>query len=157
MKFPPEFTQTFQDTQKALFNIGNTTFGSREQFGNITTLFSSIQDSLFDNFGIDPPESDGVVTDPNEEWNENLGVLALVVCCALVFLLSCFLRCSSYSKLSSYTHSYTFSLDYKYFLPLPPPPPPFHSRPPFPHSFPIRSSRPISHSQSNITPIQPQN
>ncbi|KAF7900058.1 hypothetical protein EAF00_004394 [Botryotinia globosa] len=77
-KFPPEFTQTFTDTQRALFNIGNTTLGSTEQLGNITTLFSTVQDSLFDNFGIDPPESDNAVTDPNEEWNENIGVLALV-------------------------------------------------------------------------------
>ncbi|ESZ94266.1 hypothetical protein SBOR_5334 [Sclerotinia borealis F-4128] len=77
-KFPPEFTQTFSDTQKALFNIGNTTFKSTEQLGNITTLFSTVQDSLFDNFGIDPPESDAAITDPNEEWNENVGVLALV-------------------------------------------------------------------------------
>lgn len=78
-KFSPEFTQTFTDTEKALFNIGNTTFKSIEQLGNITTLFSTVQDSLFDNFGIDPPESDNAVTDPNEEWNENLGVLTLVV------------------------------------------------------------------------------
>ncbi|CAD6443795.1 2a9b570c-7041-41a4-adcf-290909a1c915 [Sclerotinia trifoliorum] len=77
-KFSPEFTQTFTDTEKALFNIGNATFKSIEQLGNITTLFSTVQDSLFDNFGIDPPESDNAVTDPNEEWNENLGVLALV-------------------------------------------------------------------------------
>ncbi|APA11344.1 hypothetical protein sscle_07g061140 [Sclerotinia sclerotiorum 1980 UF-70] len=77
-KFSPEFTQTFTDTEKALFNIGNTTFKSIEQLGNITTLFSTVQDSLFDNFGIDPPESDNAVTDPNEEWNENLGVLTLV-------------------------------------------------------------------------------
>ncbi|KAF5877186.1 uncharacterized protein Bfra_001549ia [Botrytis fragariae] len=43
-----------------------------------TRLANVTQDSLFDNFGIDPPESDNAVTDPNEEWNENIGVLALV-------------------------------------------------------------------------------
>lgn len=78
-KFPPQFTQTISDTQMALWNIGNTTFKSTEQLGNMTTLFSTVQDSLFDNFGIDPPESEIPITDPNEEWNENLEVLALVV------------------------------------------------------------------------------
>ncbi|KAA8568908.1 hypothetical protein EYC84_007885 [Monilinia fructicola] len=77
-KFPPQFTQTISDTQMALWNIGNTTFKSTEQLGNMTTLFSTVQDSLFDNFGIDPPESEIPITDPNEEWNENLEVLALV-------------------------------------------------------------------------------
>ncbi|KAB8296737.1 hypothetical protein EYC80_002157 [Monilinia laxa] len=77
-KFPPRFTQTISDTQLALWNIGNTTFKSSEQLGNMTTLFSTVQDSLFDNFGIDPPESEIPITDPNEEWNENLEVLALV-------------------------------------------------------------------------------
>ncbi|KAI9640181.1 hypothetical protein NHQ30_011418 [Ciborinia camelliae] len=80
LKFRPKFTQTYANTQMALMNIGNTTFKSMEQVGNVTTLFSTVQDSLFDNFGIDPPLGDemegmgeGFGVDPNEEWTENLG------------------------------------------------------------------------------------
>ncbi|QSZ36968.1 hypothetical protein DSL72_009060 [Monilinia vaccinii-corymbosi] len=77
-KFPPAYTHTISTTQKALSSIGSAAFNSTEQLGNVTTLFSAVQDSLFDNFGIDPPESKIAVTDPNEEWNENIQVLALV-------------------------------------------------------------------------------
>lgn len=80
-EFTPEFTHTFSDAQKQLDNIGNATFNSTEQLNDISTLFSVIQDSLFDNFGIDPPETNTTSgTDPNEEWSKNMDAFMLVVC-----------------------------------------------------------------------------
>jgi hypothetical protein len=83
-KFNPQYTHTIEQAQKAIYGIGNATFNSTQQRDQVSTLFAVIQDSLFDNFGIDPPEADmsamaAVDLDPNEEWTKNMGAFMLVV------------------------------------------------------------------------------
>ena len=79
-KFSPVFTRTLKDSQKAIYGIGNSTFNSTEQLKEITTLFAVIQDSIFDNFGIEPPEVENTDPDPNEEWSKNQDAFMLIVC-----------------------------------------------------------------------------
>ncbi|PVH70065.1 hypothetical protein DL98DRAFT_554181 [Cadophora sp. DSE1049] len=77
-KFNPVFTRTLKDSQKAIYGIGNSTFNSTEQLKEITTLFAVIQDSIFDNFGIEPPEVENSDPDPNEEWSKNQDAFMLI-------------------------------------------------------------------------------
>jgi hypothetical protein len=87
-KFNPEFTHTIYDAQKAIYGIGNATFNSTEQLRQVTTLFAVIQDSLFDNFGIEAPKSATDMTagvDPNDEWKKNMDAFVLIVCDSILF------------------------------------------------------------------------
>jgi hypothetical protein len=81
-KFNPKFTRTIDDAQKAIHGIGNTTFNSTAQLKEVTTLFAVIQDSLFDNFGIEAPKSvmdTAAAIDPNDEWRKNMDAFVLIV------------------------------------------------------------------------------
>lgn len=80
--FNPEFTRTYLEAQKAIYGIGNATFNSTEQLREITTLFAVIQDSLFENFGIEAPKTEMEMTemiDPNDEWMKNMDAFVLIV------------------------------------------------------------------------------
>ncbi|PBP26014.1 hypothetical protein BUE80_DR003085 [Diplocarpon rosae] len=77
-KYNPVFTRTLRDSEKAMYAIGNSTFNSVEQLKEITTLFAVIQDSIFDGFGIEPPEVENTDPDPNEEWSKNADAFKLI-------------------------------------------------------------------------------
>jgi hypothetical protein len=72
--------QTYKKTQTQFYKIFNSTFDSTEQINDIAMLFSVIQGSLFDNFGIEQLETSTATTDPNDEWNKNMDAFMLVVC-----------------------------------------------------------------------------
>jgi hypothetical protein len=79
--FNPKFTHTIDEAQKSIYAIGNSTFNSTDQLRQISTLFAVIQDSIFSDFGIEPPEVQmSAGQDPNDEWNKNMGAFMLVVC-----------------------------------------------------------------------------
>ena len=79
-EFNPKFAHTISDAQDEIEAISNATFNSTEQLNNISTLFRIIQDSIFNNFNIEPPKTDEVVLkDPNEEWSRNMDAFILVV------------------------------------------------------------------------------
>lgn len=85
--YNPKFMHTIDDAQKAIYAIGNTTFNSTEQLRQITTLFTVIQDSLFDSFDTEAPKPMMMnstmmidVSDPNEEWSKNMDAFMLIVC-----------------------------------------------------------------------------
>jgi hypothetical protein len=70
---------TITDSQNAIYNIDNSTFNSTEQLSDISTLFRIIQDSIFNNFDIEPPETSNVtLPDPREEWSKNMDAFMLV-------------------------------------------------------------------------------
>lgn len=83
-QFSPASRSTAGEAQAAIFAVGNATLNSTDQLRQVSTLFAVVQDSLFDNFGIDPPPpaippgTAGEV-DPNEEWSKNMGAFMLVV------------------------------------------------------------------------------
>ncbi|KAL3420975.1 hypothetical protein PVAG01_07420 [Phlyctema vagabunda] len=78
-KFPPRFSHTPAHAQKEISSISESTFNSTGQRSEISTLYSIIQDSLFDNFGIDPPISeDAMMENPDEQWNKNMEAFMLV-------------------------------------------------------------------------------
>lgn len=84
-EFNPKFTHTINDAQVAIYNIGNATFNSTEQLADISTLFRIIQDSIFNNFDIEPPEVENtILKDPNEEWGKNMDAFMLVVSSIIV-------------------------------------------------------------------------
>lgn len=79
-RFPPTFTQILRETQNAIDGIGNSTFNSTEQRQQLTALFSTIQDSIFDNFNIEPPEAPTEMSDnPINEWNRHIDAFKLIV------------------------------------------------------------------------------
>lgn len=78
-EFNPTFTSSITDAQDAIYKIGNSTFNSTEQLQDISTLFAVVQNSLFSNFEIEPPESTAMVDDPNDEWSKNEHIFTLVV------------------------------------------------------------------------------
>ena len=81
MMFNPKCTHTIDEAQKAIYSIGNSTFNSTDQLRQISTLFAVVQDSIFADFGIEPPEVQmSAGQDPNDEWNKNMGAFMLVVC-----------------------------------------------------------------------------
>ncbi|OWP04586.1 hypothetical protein B2J93_4865 [Marssonina coronariae] len=77
-KYNPVFPRSLKDSEKALYAIGNSTFRSIEQLKEISTLFAVIQDSIFDGFGIEPPEIEHTDPDPNEEWSKNADAFKLI-------------------------------------------------------------------------------
>lgn len=76
----PVFTRTLVDADETLKAIENLPMYSAEQTSQVRTLFAVIQDSVFDNFGIEPPEVKNVELDPNEEWAKNHDAFKLIVC-----------------------------------------------------------------------------
>ncbi|XMA16151.1 hypothetical protein WAI453_008942 [Rhynchosporium graminicola] len=77
-KFSPVSTHTLKETNKAILFIGNAEFNSSEQLQEMGTLFAVIQDSIFDNFGIEPPAIENINPDPNEEFNKNQASFRLI-------------------------------------------------------------------------------
>ncbi|KAL2061563.1 hypothetical protein VTL71DRAFT_6940 [Oculimacula yallundae] len=77
-KFKPVFTHTLRRTTETLSLIGSSAFNSTEQLKEMVTLFATIQDSIFDNFGIEPPEVENSDPDPNEEWTKNEAAFKLI-------------------------------------------------------------------------------
>ncbi|KAF8861148.1 hypothetical protein BDZ45DRAFT_648053 [Acephala macrosclerotiorum] len=90
--FPPNEPHTLDQAQSALNMIGNATFNTTSQLNAIGTLFAVISDSLFDNFGIDPPSPKGMgaglmematmtsgeMEDPNAVFSRNQDAFRLV-------------------------------------------------------------------------------
>ncbi|KAJ5052123.1 uncharacterized protein L3040_001882 [Drepanopeziza brunnea f. sp. 'multigermtubi'] len=77
-RFPPVFTRTLMESSKAITAIGSSTFNSPQQREEVTTLFAVIQDSIFDNFKIEPPEVKNTDPDPNTEWAKNADAFKLI-------------------------------------------------------------------------------
>jgi hypothetical protein len=81
-KFKPKLEYTAANAQKAIYAIGNATFNSTEQLQEINALFSVVQDSLFDNFGIKLPKKDikSIPSiDSNDNKRHNMDAFVLVV------------------------------------------------------------------------------
>jgi hypothetical protein len=79
--FNSKFTHTIGEAQRSIYTIGNSTFNSTDQLRQTSTLFAVIQDSIFSDFGIEPPEVQMTANqDLNDEWNKNMSVFMLVVC-----------------------------------------------------------------------------
>ncbi|CZR62602.1 uncharacterized protein PAC_12499 [Phialocephala subalpina] len=87
--FPPNEPHTIDQAQSALSLIGNAAFNTTSQLNAIGTLFAVISDSLFDNFGIDPPSPEGTgaglmemmpgeMDDPNAVFSRNQDAFRLV-------------------------------------------------------------------------------
>ncbi|KAI9054768.1 hypothetical protein LZ554_001917 [Drepanopeziza brunnea f. sp. 'monogermtubi'] len=77
-KFQPVFTRTLMESNKAITAIGSSAFNSPQQRQEVTTLFAVIQDSIFDNFDIEPPEVKNTDPDPNTEWAKNADAFKLI-------------------------------------------------------------------------------
>jgi len=73
-------TEGLNEGGRIIAEIGNATFGSEAQLEATNKLFALVQLSLFENFGIEPPEKEGRETmDPTMQIENNRKAFKLIV------------------------------------------------------------------------------
>ena len=77
--YPPTYTKTYVDADADIASIGDLTLSANETATNIDHLYLTVQNSLFETYGIKTPKSKYSVTDSFDTYNSNMNVFTLVV------------------------------------------------------------------------------
>lgn len=77
--YPPTNKEIYLDADADIKSIGNASISANETLTKIDHLFLTVQNSLFETYGIKTPKAKYSVTDSFDTYDRNMDVFALVV------------------------------------------------------------------------------
>lgn len=79
--YPPTSPETYLSVDSDIAKLGNASFTEQDTLAVVDHLYLTVQNSLFQSYGIKTPKVKYSVTDSYDTYNRNLQVFALVVSC----------------------------------------------------------------------------